>query len=330
MPVKPLSFKGDKPPKTSSSKKRKLDSSTPTNSTTTTAVLQNAGTNTAAAAAAADDDDTWLTPHLPAHVAGPVIVVLPTSPPTALATDSNGAVFALEIENMVEQNPRTSEPSDVRCVWVVGKIPVGSGTGGGAKRARRDGDGAKGLVQVEGEEEEDGDGDGGAPVEVSLKSCYGNYLGVDEKGGLRAQSVAVGRAETLRIRRVENEGGGGFGIETSSSSAIKDTESGFISATKSSPIKIRSDGPPLTQSSESYSPSTLIIRMQARFHPHTVQARSQKASDKEKISRSELEKQVGRKLDDEEVKKLKRAYRRGELREEMLVLRVQKGRDKFA
>lgn len=111
--VKPLSFKGDKKPK-----KRKR---TEAESTT-----EGAGSNDLAVARAEEDggehDDSWVSAEVVGDVVGPVMLVLPTEPPTCLACDANGKVFTDQIENIVDANPASAEPHDVRQVWVANKI----------------------------------------------------------------------------------------------------------------------------------------------------------------------------------------------------------------
>jgi protein FRG1 len=68
--------------------------------------------------------------------------------------------------------------------------------------------------------------------------------------------------------------------------------------------------------------------MQSRFKPRLKASKEEKA--KEKISRKELEDVVGRKLNDDEVKKLKRARREGTYHEAILDVRVKGKHDKFA
>ena len=68
--------------------------------------------------------------------------------------------------------------------------------------------------------------------------------------------------------------------------------------------------------------------MQARFKPRHKIAKEDKA--REKISRKELEVMAGRKLSDEEAKKLKRARREGNFHEMMLDVKVKGKHDKFA
>lgn len=87
-------------------------------------------------------------------------------------------------------------------------------------------------------------------------------------------------------------------------------------------IEVRGDATSITFS------STLRIRMQARFKPKLKASKESKA--REKISRKELEATVGRRLEDHEVKRLKKARREGNYYEEVLDVRVKGKHDKFA
>lgn len=114
--VKPLTFKGDKKPK-----KRKR-----TEAGEGAGQDEDAGRQLKAAKAAdadkADHDDSWVSAEAVTDVSGPILFVLPTEPPTALACDANGKVFTLPIENIVDGNPSSAEPHDVRQVWVANRI----------------------------------------------------------------------------------------------------------------------------------------------------------------------------------------------------------------
>jgi protein FRG1 len=70
------------------------------------------------------------------------------------------------------------------------------------------------------------------------------------------------------------------------------------------------------------------IRMQARFKPKHKVDKAEKV--RAKISRKELEDEVGRRLEDDEVKKLKKARREGNYHEAMLDVKVKGKHDKFA
>ena len=74
--------------------------------------------------------------------------------------------------------------------------------------------------------------------------------------------------------------------------------------------------------------TTLRIRMQARFKPRLRASKEEKALAK--ISRRELEEAVGRRLEDDEVKKLKRARREGNYHETLLDVKVKSKHDKFS
>lgn len=111
--VKPLSFKGDKKPK--KRKRTDAESSTAAEASSTDVVK-------AASAEGAAEDDSWVSADVLGDVVGPVMFVLPTEPPTCLACDANGKVFTDPIANIIDNNPATSEPHDVRQVWVANKI----------------------------------------------------------------------------------------------------------------------------------------------------------------------------------------------------------------
>ncbi|UNI23142.1 hypothetical protein JDV02_008978 [Purpureocillium takamizusanense] len=123
--VKPLTFKGDKKPK-----KRKRDKAAvgdDDNDDDGAKQLQRArrddehdGSGKSSEVAAGDD--TWVSAEAVTDVVGPVMIVLPTDKPSALACDPSGKVFAMPVENTVDDNPATAEPHDVRQVWVANKI----------------------------------------------------------------------------------------------------------------------------------------------------------------------------------------------------------------
>lgn len=68
--------------------------------------------------------------------------------------------------------------------------------------------------------------------------------------------------------------------------------------------------------------------MQARFKPKLKASKEEKAG--QKISRKELEEAVGRKLEDDEVRKLKRARREGDYHEALLLIKVKNKHDKYS
>ena len=84
--------------------------------------MSNALTVQDSAADAAQADDSWVTAESAADPSGPVILVLPSAKPTCLACDANGKVFVSDIVNMVDMDPKTAEPHDVRQVWIANRV----------------------------------------------------------------------------------------------------------------------------------------------------------------------------------------------------------------
>lgn len=118
--VKPLTFKGDKKPSKPKRKREARDEG---------ADAEPSGSKKAARVVAAEgnedeteNDDGWVSADVVSDVSGPVMFVLPTEPVTALACDAIGKVFTIAVENIVDENPATAEPHDVRMVWVANKI----------------------------------------------------------------------------------------------------------------------------------------------------------------------------------------------------------------
>lgn len=112
--VKPLTFKGDKKPK-----KRKRDRQPPDgddDDQERARPVQRVDDDAAAS------DDSWVSAEAVGDVGGPVVVVLPTDVPSALACDAAGTVFAMTLENVVDANPASAEPHDVRQVWVASRV----------------------------------------------------------------------------------------------------------------------------------------------------------------------------------------------------------------
>ncbi|KIX07190.1 uncharacterized protein Z518_01843 [Rhinocladiella mackenziei CBS 650.93] len=287
MPLKPLTFKGDKKPK-----KRKHRSYEDDESKVTTAA------DGSAEAVDPSQDDSWTVPDLPSDLAGPVILVLPTMPHTCLASDAHGNIFASPLENMVENYAETAEPHDVRQVWVASTV-VGTG-------------------------------------QLSFKGSHGGYLSCDSIGVLGARREARGVEEGFVVEATENiDGKPRWRICTAATKTAEgDKGKRYISAeTETSTSKgdepkrkvsvsLRGDG-------EADSDTTqIILKMQARFKPRVQQNKETKA--KEKVSRRELEQAVGRRLEDDEVKRLKRAKKEGTFYEEVLDVRVKGKHDKFA
>ena len=114
----PLIFKGDKKVK---KRKRVADASDADPDAPSAKSSSKALTTTTSADAPADDD-SWVSADAPTDVSGPIIIVLATEPITCLACDAIGKVFCSEVENCVDGDPATSEPHDVRQVWVATRV----------------------------------------------------------------------------------------------------------------------------------------------------------------------------------------------------------------
>ncbi|KAK3620357.1 hypothetical protein LTR56_023443 [Elasticomyces elasticus] len=255
---KPLAFKGDKKPP---HKKRKRATS-PSSSSKPLAPQQ---------PEISPDDDAWLSALSPSDISGPILLVLPTTPPTSLSTDALGAVFAQKIENLVEGLPDSAEPHDVRQIWVATRVV-------------------------------------GSEGKFTFKGSAGRYLGCDRYGVLGARGEAVSPEE------VE---GGMFGVKTMRGTFLScvDGEDGAAPVVRGD-AEVEGEG------------TGMRVRMQARFKvTHQVEKAEKLYA---KISRKELEAEVGRTLEDDEVRKLKRARREGNYHEVMLDVKVKGKHDKFA
>jgi protein FRG1 len=148
----------------------------------------------------------------------------------------------------------------------------------------------------------------------SFKGHHGKYLGCDKFGVLTASREAISPEEQFTVIGVADNKGT-FALQTQ-----RDT---FLTASDGAKgVDIRGDGELVEFK------SSLRIRMQARFKPKLKIAKEDRA--REKISRKELEVLAGRKLDDEEAKKLKKARREGNFHEMMLDVKVKGKHDKFA
>ncbi|OAX82602.1 hypothetical protein ACJ72_03043 [Emergomyces africanus] len=283
--VKPLTFKGDKKPK--KRKRHQTDADTDERSLSRHPDASRDHKDNPEDASATDEDQNWVSADTPTDILGPVVIVLPSTPPTCVACDGNGKVFALEIENLIEGDPATAEPHDVRQVWVATRI---AGTEG-----------------------------------INFKGHHGRYLSCDKYGILSANAPAVSAYESfIPIPSPDLPSTFSFQVAGGDREAflsIKEPRDTSAS-TPATAVEIRGDA-----SSISFT-TTCRIRMQARFKPKLKASKESKAL--EKISRKELEAAVGRKLEDDEVKRLKKARKEGSYHEEILNVRVKGKHDKFA
>ena len=280
--VKPLAFKGEK-----KSKKRKaLHPERAEEGNIKTLTVQNITTE-------ADEDDSWVTADVPTDITGPIIFVLPSATPTCIACDANGKVFASEIENIVEGDPATAEPHDVRQVWIASRVA--------------------------GADEISFKGHHGPYVISSFNYArtlanVPSYLSCDKIGVLSAGREAISPEESfLCISSPETPGT--FSIQT--------VREKFLTIRDEDKMReIRGDGESISFT------TTFRIRMQARFKPRLKA--NKKSKSREKISRKELEEAVGRRLEDDEVRRLKKARVQGDYHEAILDVRVKGKHDKYS
>ncbi|KAL7787832.1 FRG1-like family domain-containing protein [Trichoderma ceciliae] len=230
------------------------------------------------------NDDGWVSADAVTDVVGPIMIVLPTDKASALACDPSGKVFALPIENIVDGNPTSAEPHDVRQVWVANRVA-------GTENFR-------------------------------FKGHHGKYLACDKIGLLSATSEAVSPLESFYIIPTADTPGT-FQIQTLRDTfiSIKPSASSASSKPNAPPAEVRGDPDAITFN------TTLRIRMQARFKPRIRTSKEER--EKSKISRQELEDAAGRRLNEDEVRVLKRARREGDYHERLLEIKVKNKHDKF-
>ncbi|KAL9042472.1 MAG: hypothetical protein Q9180_000584 [Flavoplaca navasiana] len=213
------------------------------------------------------EDDSWVNAESSGDISGPVVIVLPSTKPTCIACDAAGKVFTSELENIIEGDPSTAEPHDVRQVWIANRI---AGTDN-----------------------------------ICFKGHHHRYLSSDSVGSFSARNEAISPEETF-VCMASTDTPGTFSIQTA-----RET---FISVTD--------DGKDIHGDAETISFNTTVrIRMQARFKPNLKANKETKA--KGKISKKELEDAVGRKLDEDEVRKLKKARLEGDYHEKLLDVRTE-------
>lgn len=164
-----------------------------------------------------------------------------------------------------------------------------------------------------------------ALVWADLRARAHRYLSCDSYGILSATASAISHYESfLAIPAPDVTGMFSIQIAGGDEERFVCIKEGVASKSKSSGAVVEIRGDATSISFE----TTLRIRMQARFKPKLKLSKETKA--REKISQKELEAAVGRRLEDHEVKRLKRARREGNFHEEVLDVRVKGKHDKFA
>ncbi|KAL7780219.1 hypothetical protein CFE70_010241 [Pyrenophora teres f. teres 0-1] len=151
--------------------------------------------------------------------------------------------------------------------------------------------------------------------QVSFKGHHGSYLGCNKFGILSASATAISPEESFIIIPVPDNPGA-FSLQTARDKFLSIDESSEDRA------EIRGDAEHITFN------TTFRIRMQARFKPRFKANKEERANLK--ISRKELEDQIGRRLNDAEVKKLRKAKVQGNFHETALDMKVKSSHDKYA
>lgn len=141
------------------------------------------------------------------------------------------------------------------------------------------------------------------------------YLTVDKVGILSATREAISEEEQYNCL-ASPDTPGTFNIQTQRDNFLT------INTVAKTGVEIRGDADAISFN------TTFRIRMQARFKPRLKANKETKA--REKISKKELEEAVGRRLEDDEVRRLKKARREGDYHEAILDVRVKGKHDKFA
>lgn len=154
----------------------------------------------------------------------------------------------------------------------------------------------------------------GSESDLTLKGHHGRYLGCDKYGICSAMREAISPEETFKCLPASDEVGK-FDLQTARATYL-------MVAAETDTATVRGD------SAEHGESTRIRIRMQARFKPKHKVDKAEKV--RAKISRKELEEEVGRRLEDDEVKKLKKARREGTYHEAMLDVKVKGKHDKFA
>ena len=141
-----------------------------------------------------------------------------------------------------------------------------------------------------------------------------SYLSCDQYGILSAVNEAISPEESfLCVASPANPGT--FSIQTA-------REKFLTVAEGAKGTEIRGDAESMSFH------TTMRIRMQARFKPRLKASKESKAM--EKVSKKELEEIVGRRLEDAEVKMLKKARVQGDYHEAILDVRVKGKHDKYS
>ncbi|KAF3921544.1 hypothetical protein AA313_de0202279 [Arthrobotrys entomopaga] len=144
--VKPLQFKGDKKPLKKRKRTEAADDEPSTSASIAASTVEKFGSSAAAGSSSSssravvpaekerekkarvmnedlDADDGWVNSDSLEDIKGPIVFAFASTPPTCLACDANGKVFASPLRDVDGEDLTTAEPHDVRQVWTVTRIP---------------------------------------------------------------------------------------------------------------------------------------------------------------------------------------------------------------
>ncbi len=153
-------------------------------------------------------------------------------------------------------------------------------------------------------------------VDLEDANMLSRYLACDKHGIISATSEAIAPPETWTVI-VTPDTPGTFQLQTLQETFLTVAESKKPNGVP----EVRGDATEISFE------STMRIRMQARFKPRLKASKELK--EKSKVSRKELEDAVGRRLDEDEVKRLKKARREGDYHEQLLDLKSKNKHDKY-
>ncbi|KAF8254088.1 actin-crosslinking protein [Wilcoxina mikolae CBS 423.85] len=229
------------------------------------------------------DEEGWVDSEVLDDLTGPILITLATTPPSCLASDAAGSVFASPLTLITGENLSTAEPSDVQQVWVCARVY-------------------------------------GSTTKFTLKSHLGRYLSVDKHGVLSATREAISPEEEFTPVRAEL-GGGRWAWQTVREKFIGVEEGGKGTV-------VRGDREEIGFC------ETWMVRLQKRNKVRVKAGGGGTAGEggmKDRVTRRELEELAGVKLENEQVKMLRKARREGGFHEALLNVRVKLGKhDKFA
>jgi protein FRG1 len=143
------------------------------------------------------------------------------------------------------------------------------------------------------------------------------YLSCNRAGILSATATAISPEETFLAIPVPDNASA-FSLQTARDQFLSIDDS----SSSNDKTEIRGDTEHIGFT------TTFRVRMQARFKPRDKARKEEKAN--QKMSRKELEDQIGRRLEDKEVKKLRKALLEGNFHETALDMKVKSSHDKYA